>query len=144
MTYSGRGLEFGDCGLKISNVNSNDNGIWTCHISPGRKTKTSLKSQIKLTVIPATSLTRVAEGVGIGAGVLVVVILTAAVVYYKYSHKLNFRRQNVPQARTSEDSHSSSENIVLQMSQGITYNTSTGNVEDLTTSRRRSINRSQT
>lgn len=51
ITYSGRGLKNGDCGIKISKLRDSDNGIWSCltQVLVG-KYKNDVYTNIKLTV----------------------------------------------------------------------------------------------
>lgn len=88
ISYTGRGLKYGDCGLKISGVESTNNGIWTCHISSGRTNKATLKSEVKLTVLPVSSEPIIAESVGIAGGLLIILTVLGGIVFYKYADRI--------------------------------------------------------
>lgn len=96
ISYKGRGLEYGDCGLKISKVEQDDEGLWTCHIQSGRdiinqENTADINKKIKLTVSSPTS-TALAESIGITMGVLCIVVATGGFVLYKYSRKIRCKR----------------------------------------------------
>jgi hypothetical protein len=128
ITYSGRGLEYGDCAMQINKVESSDSGIWICHISSGTSSyenKVDLSKNINLT-IPSSTLS-VAGSVGIAVGVLAVVVATGGFAFYRYSDRTRCgRRLNQGsvqyEARTSNESNRSGESVVLSVPQN-TYNT---------------------
>jgi hypothetical protein len=128
ITYSGRGLEYGDCAMQINKVESSDSGKWTCHISSGTSSyenKVDLSKNINLT-IPSSTLS-VAGSVGIAVGVLAIVVATGGFAFYRYSDRTRCgRRLNQGsvqyEARTSNESNRSGESVVLSVPQN-TYNT---------------------
>lgn len=106
ISYSGRGLKYGDCGLKISDVDTSSHGIWTCHISTGRINKATLKSEVKLTVLSISTDPIIAESVGIIGGLLIILTVSGGFVYYKYADKIKCYRKN----QTKNESRNSTEN----------------------------------
>lgn len=114
ISYSGRGLKYGDCGLKILNVDSTSHGTWTCHISSGRTRKATLKSEVKLSVLAISTDPIIAESVGIVGGLLIILTVSGGFIFYKYADKIKCYRRKQKRESSSNNESTETENSNLE------------------------------
>ncbi|KAF5296026.1 hypothetical protein FQR65_LT10329 [Abscondita terminalis] len=74
ITYKGRGLKYGDCGITITNVQTSESGIWTCITRVGSNYRQNeITATINLYVAP-TFLENPATAIGFGTAAAIVVV----------------------------------------------------------------------
>ncbi|XP_022902130.2 uncharacterized protein [Onthophagus taurus] len=106
ISYIGDGLEFGECGMKIYNVQEEDVGNWSCVLNIGEKEYVNL---IVLDLNPGGPISLAASlGAGIGSSIILLVAM-AAVLYHKYRRVPQHTQPNQEDAA----SDTSSEIVIL-------------------------------
>ncbi|XP_037936959.1 uncharacterized protein LOC119670667 [Teleopsis dalmanni] len=80
--YSGRGIKYGDCGIKIKEVSANDFGQWKCQfIIANGKLESAFVMQ--LTELPMKHATSVGLAIGVTVIILLVLGVVIGTVFYR-------------------------------------------------------------
>ncbi|KAF5279354.1 hypothetical protein FQA39_LY05464 [Lamprigera yunnana] len=77
LSYNGRGLEYGECGITITNAQPSDSGVWNCIMKVGGDyTQDEISAKIDLYVAPTflgNPITAIAFGTAVGVIIIAIV-----------------------------------------------------------------------